>query len=106
YVHRLSFIQTVMPEAARRGMGVIGMKATSQGRLLGRGALSMSEAMGYVLSLPGVSTVIVGCSTPEEVDENARIARAFTPFAAEKMRALEARTRQRAALFGYFKKPT
>jgi aryl-alcohol dehydrogenase-like predicted oxidoreductase len=103
-VHRLSFIKTVLPEAARQGMGVIGMKVCAQGRLLGRGAVTMDEAMGYVLSLPGVSTVIVGCSTPQEVDENARIARAFTPFAESRLRALEARTQPRAELFGYFKK--
>ena len=36
--------------------------------------------MGYVLSLPGVSTVIIGCSSPAEVDDNARIARSFQPF--------------------------
>ena len=36
--------------------------------------------MGYVLSLPGVSTVIIGCSSPAEVDENAQNARAFAPF--------------------------
>ncbi len=103
-VHRLSFIQTVLPEAQRRGMGVIGMKVTAQGRLLG--ALSMHEAMGYVLSLAGVSTVVVGCSAPEHVDDNACIARAFTPFSTHEMRELEARTRSRADLYGYFKKPS
>jgi predicted aldo/keto reductase-like oxidoreductase len=56
--------------------------------------------------LPGVSTVVIGCSTPEEVDENARIARAFTPLTAEQMHALEARTASRAELFGYFKRAT
>src|SRR5436305_3123055 len=54
-VHSLSFIRTVLPEARRRKMGVIGMKVCAQTRLLGR--LSMAEAMGYVLSLPGVSSV-------------------------------------------------
>src|SRR5262249_7857685 len=103
-VHRLSFIQTVLPEAQRRGMGVIGMKITAQGRLLP--ALSMHEAMGYVLSLAGVSTVVIGCSAPEHVDDNACIARAFAPFSPHEMRDLEARTRSRADLFGYFKKPS
>src|SRR5581483_10712543 len=60
-VHFLSFVQTVLPEAQRRGMGVIGMKVTAQTRLLKK--LSMAEAFGYVLSLPGVSNAIIGCST-------------------------------------------
>ena len=103
-VHRLSFLKTVVPEAVRRGMGIIGMKSCAQGRLLSRGALSMDEAMSYVLSQSGVSNVIVGCSTPEEVDENARIAREFSPFSDAKMRELEQRTQRNHALFGYFKK--
>lgn len=103
-VHRLSFIQTVLAEAAKRGMGVIGMKSCAQGALLGTGKLTMAEAFGYVLSLPGVSNVIIGCQTPREVDDNARIAREFQPFTPERMRTLEDRTRAQAATFAYFKK--
>jgi predicted aldo/keto reductase-like oxidoreductase len=104
-VHRLSFVQTVLPEAARRGMGVIGMKVCSQGALLGRGGLTMDEAMGYVLSLPGVSTVVIGCRTAAEVDDNAGIARKFAALADEKMRELERRTLRHADSFGYYKRP-
>jgi predicted aldo/keto reductase-like oxidoreductase len=103
-VHRLSFIRTVLAEASRQGMGVIGMKVTAQGRLLARGCLNMDEAMGYVLSLPGVSTVIVGCQTPAEVDANAAIARRFRTFEDARLRELEDRTRVQAEAFSYFKK--
>jgi aryl-alcohol dehydrogenase-like predicted oxidoreductase len=65
-VHRLPFISTVLPEAARQDMGVIGMKVLAQGALLGRARITAEEAIGYVLSLPGVSHVIVGCKTPAE----------------------------------------
>ena len=54
--------------------------------------VTSAEAMGYVLSLPGVSTVIIGCSSPAEVDDNARIARSFQPFDEPAMQALEERT--------------
>jgi len=104
-IHRLSFITTVLPEAARRGLGVIGMKVLSQGALLGRRKLTVEEAIGYVLSLPGVSHVIVGCKTPAEVDDNARIARAFVPLDVERRRLLEERTRTEAAAFTYYKRP-
>ena len=104
-VHRLSFIETVLPEAARRGMGVIAMKVLSQGALLGRGKLTVEEAMRYVLSLPGVSHVIVGCKTPAEVDENVRIARGFAPLDVQGQRALEERTRVQASAFTYYKMP-
>ena len=92
-VHRLSFRDTVLAEAARRNMGIVGMKSTAQGVLLKNGTVTMAEAMGYVLSLPGVSTLIIGCKTPGEVDENARIAREFAAFADERLRELESRTR-------------
>jgi predicted aldo/keto reductase-like oxidoreductase len=104
-VHRLPFAPMVLAEAASRGMGVIGMKATAQGAILDRGGLSMREAMGYVLSLGGVSTVIVGCRTPEEVDANATIARAFTPLDSSALRELEERTRSCATELTYYKRP-
>jgi predicted aldo/keto reductase-like oxidoreductase len=103
-VHYLSFRSTVLAEAAHRGMGVIGMKVYAQGALLGRGRLTVDEAMGYVLSLPGVSTVVIGCRTPAEVDANARIARQFNPFDAPLRGTLEARTRDQAAAFLAYKR--
>src|SRR5205085_5108626 len=96
-VHRLSFVQEVLPEAVKQGVAVIGMKVCAQGRLLGK--LTMAEAMGYVLSLPAVSHVIVGCRTPAEVDANAQLARTFQPFDEPQMRRLEERTRRDAAAY-------
>jgi aryl-alcohol dehydrogenase-like predicted oxidoreductase len=105
--HRLSFARTVLPEAAGLGMGVIGMKVFAAGALLGHAPdpLSSADAMGYVLSLPGVSTVVIGCSSPAEVDENADSARSFAQFDEPAMRALEERTRARAGYFASYKKP-
>jgi predicted aldo/keto reductase-like oxidoreductase len=103
-VHRLSFIQTVLPEAARRGMGVIGMKVYAQRALLGPGKLTAPEAMSYVLSLPGVSTVVIGCGDAAEVRENARIARDFPAPDAVAMANLEQRTTRIAATATYYKR--
>jgi aryl-alcohol dehydrogenase-like predicted oxidoreductase len=104
-VQRRSFLQTVLPEARRQQMGVIAMKVCAQGRLLGRGRLSMAEALGYVLSQDGVTLAIVGCQTPAEVEENARIARAFSALDARQLHVLEERTRGHPGLFDYFKMP-
>lgn len=102
-VHRSSFIQTVLPEAAKRSLGVIAMKTCAQGALLKPGALNMDEALGYVLSLPSVCHAIVGCTTEAEVDDNARIVRAFKQFEPAQMRELEARTRPNQRAFTYYK---
>jgi predicted aldo/keto reductase-like oxidoreductase len=104
-VHRLSFIQTVLPESARRGMGVIGMKVYAQRAMLGAGKLSPQDAMSYVLLLEGVSTVVIGCGHPAEVAENARIAREFQPLGAETLRNLEQRTARFASAACYYKGP-
>lgn len=102
-VHRLPFIPTVLAEAERQGMGVIAMKVCAQRRLLAR--IAMADALGYVWSLLGVSLAIIGCEKAEEVDENAELARRFTPLGADRMRDLEEATRAEARLFGYFKRP-
>ena len=103
-VHRDSFVRQVLPEAARRGMGVIAMKTCAQGALLEPGRFTMAECLAYVLSLPGVCLALVGCRTPAEVDENAGIARAFRELREEQRRALEARAHAFAAEGCYYKK--
>jgi aryl-alcohol dehydrogenase-like predicted oxidoreductase len=106
-IHRLSFAQTVLVEASRRGMGVIGMKVYAAGALLRGGStrFSPAQAMAYVLNLPGVSTVVIGCSSPAEVDMNADNAARFEPFAEPDMRALEDLTRSGAHYYASYKRP-
>jgi predicted aldo/keto reductase-like oxidoreductase len=91
--HRKSFIEKLLPVATERGMGIIGMKVPSRGRVFREGGIeTMRQAMGYVLTLP-VSTVIIGCSTIAEVEENASIARDWAPFSTTEMAHLEDLTR-------------
>jgi hypothetical protein len=54
----------------------------------GPGTLRMQEALRYVLSLQ-VSTVIVGCDSVAQVEENVRFAREFNPLSGAQMAALE-----------------
>jgi aryl-alcohol dehydrogenase-like predicted oxidoreductase len=104
---RLSFAQTVLVEACRRGMGVIGMKVYAAGGLLSSSAhrFTPAEAMGYVLSLPGLSTVVIGCASAAEVDQNVQIARAFRALDPEALRELERRAYPGAAHFTAYKRP-
>jgi aryl-alcohol dehydrogenase-like predicted oxidoreductase len=43
------------------------------------GTLTMREAMYYTLSRP-VSTVIIGCDSVAQLEENVQLARDFTPI--------------------------
>jgi hypothetical protein len=116
--HHLSFIEHLLPLALEQELGIIGMKIPARGRILSAwtppppetqrpaerttrsGTLTMAEAMRYTLSLP-VSTVIIGVDNVAQVEENARIARDFTPLSEQQMATLISRTAeiQRQALF-------
>jgi aryl-alcohol dehydrogenase-like predicted oxidoreductase len=102
--HHLSFATELLPMAVEKKMGIIGMKIPARGRLLSSGpsepGITMREAMDYVLSLP-VSTVIVGCDSVAQLEENVQLARSFNPMTAGQMTALASRAEpvHREALF-------
>uniref|UniRef100_A0A832MJ53 Aldo/keto reductase n=1 Tax=Eiseniibacteriota bacterium TaxID=2212470 RepID=A0A832MJ53_UNCEI len=103
--HRASFIEHLLPVAVEKRMGVIGMKIPARGRMFRDGGItSMKDAMSYVLTLP-VSTVIVGLSTLEELEENVRIAREFRPLEPAESARLEALAKPYAEDAMFFKAP-
>jgi aryl-alcohol dehydrogenase-like predicted oxidoreductase len=100
--HHYSFNEALLPLAVEKEMGIIGMKVPGRGRILSSwtpppieqqkhswegmtiqtsspGTLTMREAMYYTLSRP-VSTVIIGCDTVAQLEENVQLARDFTPI--------------------------
>jgi len=102
--HRLSFIEGVLPLANKKGMGVIGMKIPARGRLLRPdGISSVKQSMQYVLTLP-VSTVIIGCDTVAQLEENVAVAKAFTPLPDAEMRRFEQLTASYEPEGAWFKK--
>lgn len=102
-VHHLPFTEELLPLAVRKGMGVIGMKIPARGRIFREGGItSMREAMSYVLTLP-VSTVIVGCDTVEQLEENVLIAASFKPLDEKEMARLERLTADYASDAAFFK---
>src|SRR5271157_2493014 len=100
--HHYSFADGLLPLAVEKQMGIIGMKVPARGRLLSTwtpppieqqkhswegmavqattpGTLTIREAMYYTLSRP-VSTVIIGCDSIAQLEENVQLAREFTPL--------------------------
>jgi len=66
----LSFIDSVLPEARRRDMGIIGMKVLCRGLALRvPGYEQASPWIRYALS-HDVSTLVVGCDDPDQVRQN------------------------------------
>jgi aryl-alcohol dehydrogenase-like predicted oxidoreductase len=64
----------------------------------------MKAAMSYTLTLP-VDTVIIGCKTVEQLEENITIAKNFTPLPKAEMARLEGLTTGYVADAQWFKKP-
>jgi aryl-alcohol dehydrogenase-like predicted oxidoreductase len=103
--HHMSFEEKLLPLAVEKQMGIIGMKVPARGRILSSfkpdaknqhgwegaaptpGTLAMKEAMYYVLSQP-ISTVIIGCDTIAQLEENVQFARDFTPLSERQLAAL------------------
>jgi aryl-alcohol dehydrogenase-like predicted oxidoreductase len=92
------FVPTVVAEARRLGMGVVGMKALAAGRLLREAPAA--QLIRYTATF--ADTVIVGCSSVAEVRDNLAVARDFTPMPEEERHALEQRIAARSG-YDYFK---
>jgi len=95
----LPFVPTAVAEARRQGIGVVGKKALAAGRLLQEAGAP--EMLRYTASI--ADTVIVGCSTVDEVRANLAVTRDFTPMTEAERRALETRIAPRAEGYDYFK---
>jgi aryl-alcohol dehydrogenase-like predicted oxidoreductase len=107
--HIHSFTDQLLPLVVEKQMGIIGMKVPARGRLLASwtppsldaqrhswegsaiatrsGVMNMRDAMHFTLSHP-VSTVIIGCDTIAQLEENVNIARDFTPLSQTQMATL------------------
>lgn len=128
--HHYSFMAQLLPLAVEKQMGIIGMKVPARGRLLsswtppplerqqhswegvvishGPGPLNMREAMYYSLTLP-VSTVIIGCDSIAQLEENVQLAHDFTPLSEPQMTDLTARAEpvsKQALFFRFFQTHT
>ena len=86
----LSFERTTLPRAVEKDLGIMAMKTTGVGVLHEQGISSLEENLDYVWSLP-ISTAILGCTTPEQVDRDIRAARAHRKLSERQMSDLRAK---------------
>jgi aryl-alcohol dehydrogenase-like predicted oxidoreductase len=101
--HYLSFIDLLIPKAVEKNMGIIAMKVLARGAILKKGAVETPrQAISYTLSQK-VTVALIGCSTPQEVAENAETARNFQPLPAEELQRMEMLTQSYARQASGFK---
>lgn len=84
--------EDLLPACARRGVGVIAMKTTACGFLIGEGPgkASAESLIRYTLSVPHVSVAIVGPGSLEHLRENIDLAQHFQPMSEAERRTLTA----------------
>ena len=108
-VHYLSFKNYLLPEAQKRGIGIVGMKVATRGRMLSTwtpppmedqpkrmatkkpGTITIKEALTYNMSLP-VSTTIIGVDNVAQIEEDVKIASEFAPLTEDEMKLIEFKT--------------
>ncbi len=88
--HPRPFIPTVLPVAQQNQVGVVAMKIPAYGKLLQPGRLTgMDQALGYVLSQPGIHSCIVAAESVAQLEANVQVAQAFQPLALNQLQAIE-----------------
>ncbi len=98
-----SFIDEVMPVAAAKGMGIIGMKVYFRGFAARLPFYDgMRSFFRFALS-HDVSTIVIGCDSVEQVEENVAFAREFEPMSDGERRELIDRMSPYARELMYYK---
>ena len=86
-----SFERQVLPEANRRGVGVLGMKSMAgTASIVKKGGATAEEMLRYAMSLP-VATTISGMESMDVLRQNLRVARGFQPMTPAELDELRAR---------------
>lgn len=106
--HSYGFQELVWPEAAARGMGLIGMKVLGGVSLAAREARGarlppelQRASMRHVLGLEGASGVVVGMVSQSELEQSLEWVRELRPLTDAARRKLDPLTRELAADWGH-----
>ncbi|HHP7232684.1 MAG TPA: aldo/keto reductase [Xenococcaceae cyanobacterium] len=88
--HPRPFSTTVLPVAQAENVGVIAMKVPAYGRLFKPNLLTgMEQAMGYVMSLPGVHCCIIAAENPAQLESNVTVAQNYQMLTQAQMEQIE-----------------
>jgi aryl-alcohol dehydrogenase-like predicted oxidoreductase len=101
--HYKSFLDEVVPLAKQKGMGIIGMKVYFRGFAAKIPWFqSMEPFLHFALSQP-VSTVVIGCDSVQQLEENVEFAIKFSPMPGAKMRDLIGKVKPFSRQLMYYK---
>jgi aryl-alcohol dehydrogenase-like predicted oxidoreductase len=101
--HYKSFLDEVAPFAKQKNMGIIGMKVYFRGFAARIPWFqSMEPFLHFALSQP-VSTVVIGCDSIPQLEENVSFASKFSPMQSAKMRDLIEKVKPFSRQLMYYK---
>jgi hypothetical protein len=91
--HYLSFINSVMPNIKKKGLGMIGMKSNAIGGITANKVATIEECLRFSLSQP-VDTQVSGVETVGQLEQNVAIVKAFHKMSGSEITSLLERTRK------------
>jgi aryl-alcohol dehydrogenase-like predicted oxidoreductase len=101
--HFQSFIETVLPLARKKNMGIIAMKVYWRGFATKiPGVSSLEPFLRFAFSHP-ISTAVIGCDNISQLEENVRFAASFKAMPKKEMQSLVEQTAPYARSLMYYK---
>jgi predicted aldo/keto reductase-like oxidoreductase len=91
--HYLSFIQTVLPNIRKKGLGLLAMKTNAMGPIRQKGIATIPECLRFAWS-QNVDTVVSGVETVQQLDENVLSCKTFVPMSKQEITMLLERTKK------------
>lgn len=89
--HYLSFIQNVVPQVRKKGLGMIAMKTNAIGGITKHSIATISECLRFAWS-QDVDVVVSGMERVQDLEENVAAAKAFRPMTPDEQKVLLSRT--------------
>lgn len=86
--HYKSFIDTVVPVAAAKGMGIVAMKVYFRGFATKLPWFNSMEPFLHFALSHDVSTAVIGCDSVPQLEQNVQFALSFSPMPPESMSRL------------------
>lgn len=91
--HYLSFINTVLPNIRKKGLGLFAMKTNAMGPITKNKIATIQECLRFAWS-QNIDTVVSGAETVQQLEENVAVLKSFKPMSQQEMTDLLKRTGQ------------
>lgn len=91
--HYLSFINSVLPNIRKKGLGVFAMKTNAMGPIAKNNIATIQECLRFALS-QDIDTVVSGAESVEQMEQNIAVVKAFKPMSRGEITSLLNRTKQ------------